>query len=120
MRPSIRGGASNCSGLLVPDTSMSIGYVGNHGVRERQQNPNANAYGFSALPAKLCSSPPVPPCADPRFTQMLRTSPPTEFPTTTVCSFLSAIASAVGAMVFFRPTIRTAMHSMKCQTVVCI
>ena len=52
------------------DTSMSIGYVGNHGVRELVQNPNANAYGFSALPAKLCSSPPVPPCADPRFTQI--------------------------------------------------
>ena len=31
------------------------------------QNPNANAYGFGSLPAGLCTSPPVPPCADPRF-----------------------------------------------------
>jgi Carboxypeptidase regulatory-like domain len=48
-------------------TSVSIGYFGNHGIRELVKNPNANAYGFGSLPAGLCTSPPVPPCADPRF-----------------------------------------------------
>jgi len=49
-------------------TSMRVGYFGNHGIRELVQNPNANAYGFGSLPAGLCTSPPVPPCTDPRFT----------------------------------------------------
>jgi len=31
------------------------------------QNPSANAFGFGSLPPDLCSSPPVPPCADTRF-----------------------------------------------------
>lgn len=48
-------------------TSVSIGYFGNHGIRELLKDPNANAYGFGSLPAALCTSPPVPPCADPRF-----------------------------------------------------
>ena len=30
-------------------------------------DPDANAYGFGSLPAQLCGSPAVPPCADPRF-----------------------------------------------------
>jgi Carboxypeptidase regulatory-like domain len=49
------------------DTSVSIGYFGNHGIRELVKNPNANAYGFGSLPPGLCTSPPVPPCADPLF-----------------------------------------------------
>jgi hypothetical protein len=48
-------------------TTISIGYFGHHGIHEFVQNPNANAFGFGSLPAALCASPPVPPCADPRF-----------------------------------------------------
>jgi len=48
-------------------TSLTVGYYGHHGIHELVQNPNANAFGFGSLPPGLCSSPPVPPCADPRF-----------------------------------------------------
>jgi len=48
-------------------TSVNIGYFGHHGIHELVRNPSANAYGFGSLPAAECSSPPVPPCADPRF-----------------------------------------------------
>ena len=49
------------------DTSVSIGYFGNHGIHELIQNTSANAYGFGSLPQAQCTSPPVSPCADPRF-----------------------------------------------------
>ena len=52
---------------LGVDTSLSISYAGHHGIHELVQNPSANAWGFGSLPAGLCTSPPVPPCADPRF-----------------------------------------------------
>lgn len=52
------------------DTSVSIGYFGHHGIHELVQNPSANAYGFGSLPASLCTSPRVPPCADPRFSEV--------------------------------------------------
>jgi len=48
-------------------TSLSIGYFGHHGIHELVQDPNLNAFGFGSLPAAKCSSPPVPPCSDPRF-----------------------------------------------------
>ena len=48
-------------------TSVTLGYYGNHGIHEFVQNPSANAYGWGPFPKALCSSPPVPPCADPRF-----------------------------------------------------
>ncbi len=48
-------------------TSMSIGYFGNHGLHELIQNQSANAFGFGTLPPVECTSPPVPPCADPQF-----------------------------------------------------
>ena len=48
-------------------TSVSIGYFGHHGIHELIENPSANAYGFGSLPAGQCTSPPIPPCADPRF-----------------------------------------------------
>jgi hypothetical protein len=51
-------------------TSLTVGYFGNHGIRELVQNPNANAYGFGSLPAALCTSPPVAPCADSRFSKV--------------------------------------------------
>jgi Carboxypeptidase regulatory-like domain len=52
------------------ETSVSIGYFGHHGIHEMMQNPNVNAFGFGSLPAGLCSSPPVPPCADSRFSEV--------------------------------------------------
>jgi len=48
-------------------TSFTLGYFGNHGIHELVQNPNANAFGFGSFPTGRCTSPPVPPCADPRF-----------------------------------------------------
>jgi hypothetical protein len=48
-------------------TSLTIGYFRNHGIHELYANPNANAFGFGSFPKGKCSSPPVPPCADPRF-----------------------------------------------------
>jgi Carboxypeptidase regulatory-like domain len=47
--------------------SLTVGYFGNHGIHELAQNPNANAFGFGSFPAALCTTPYVPPCADPRF-----------------------------------------------------
>jgi hypothetical protein len=55
-------------------TSLSIGYFGHHGIHELIQNPNANAFGFGSLPAGHCTSPPVLPCADPRFSEALEFS----------------------------------------------
>jgi hypothetical protein len=51
-------------------TSLDIGYFGNHGIHELVQNPSANAYGFGSLPSARCTSPPVSPCADPRFSEV--------------------------------------------------
>jgi hypothetical protein len=48
-------------------TSLSIGYFGNHGIHELITNQSANAFGFGTLPPGKCTSPPTPPCADPRF-----------------------------------------------------
>ncbi|HWY59872.1 MAG TPA: carboxypeptidase regulatory-like domain-containing protein [Terriglobales bacterium] len=68
-------------------TSVSIGYFGHHGIDEVVQNANANAFGFGSLPAKLCTSPPVPPCADPRFSGV------TEFETNAVSTYHGGIIS---------------------------
>ena len=51
-------------------STLSIGYFGNHGIHELVGDPDANAYGFGSLPSGFCSSPPVPPCADPRFSEV--------------------------------------------------
>ena len=51
-------------------TSVSVGYFGNHGIHELVLNNSANAFGFGTLPEAICSSPPVPPCADARFGQV--------------------------------------------------
>jgi len=48
-------------------TSVTLGYYGNHGIHEMVQNPSANAFGFGPFPATVCASPPLAPCADPRF-----------------------------------------------------
>jgi hypothetical protein len=69
------------------DTSISIGYFGHHGIHELTQNPNANAYGFGSLPAGLCASPLVPPCADPRFSGV------TELNTNAISNYNGMVAS---------------------------
>ena len=51
-------------------TSISVGYFGNHGLHELILNQSANAFGFGTLPPSQCTSPPVPPCADPRFSEV--------------------------------------------------
>jgi Carboxypeptidase regulatory-like domain len=52
---------------LDAGTSVTLGYYGHHGIHALVLNPNANAFGFASLPPGLCTSPPVPPCADARF-----------------------------------------------------
>ncbi|PYL80177.1 MAG: hypothetical protein DMF21_09895 [Verrucomicrobia bacterium] len=54
--------------------TTSIGYFGHHGIHELVVNPSANAFGFGSFPAGPCSSPPVPPCSDPRFAQVTQYS----------------------------------------------
>jgi hypothetical protein len=68
-------------------TSVSIGYFGHHGKHELVQNSSRNAFGFGSLPATLCTSPPVLPCADPRFSQV------TELKTTAVSNYNGAVVS---------------------------
>jgi len=68
-------------------TSLTIGYFGNHGIHELVQNPNANAFGFGTFPAATCSSPPTPPCADPRF------GPVTEWDTDAVSNYNAVAVS---------------------------
>jgi len=53
-------------------TSLTIGYFGNHGIHEYVQDPNANAHGFGAYPAGPCGSPPVAPCYDSRFAEVVQ------------------------------------------------
>jgi hypothetical protein len=48
-------------------TSINLGYFGHRGIHLLVLDPNVNAFGFGSLPAGLCASPPVPPCADARF-----------------------------------------------------
>ena len=55
---------------LGTHSSINIGYFGHHGIHGLMQNPSANAWGFGSLPSGVCTSPPVPPCADPRFSQV--------------------------------------------------
>jgi hypothetical protein len=55
-------------------TSLSVGYFGHHGIHELVENPNVNAWGFGSLPTGRCTSPPVPPCADPRFSEVQENS----------------------------------------------
>jgi hypothetical protein len=68
-------------------TSVSIGYYGNHGIHELIFNPSANAFGFGPFPTGLCASPPVPPCADSRFSDV------TEITTAGVSNYSGMVAS---------------------------
>ena len=52
------------------DTSLTVGYYGNHGIHEMVVNGAANTFGFAPFPKTQCASPPVPPCSDPRFSQV--------------------------------------------------
>ncbi len=72
---------------LGSSTSLTIGYFGNHGIHELVQNGNANAFGFGTFPAAKCSSPPIPPCADPRFGQV------TEWDTNAVSNYNGMVVS---------------------------
>jgi hypothetical protein len=60
--------------VLGVHSSLKVGYFGHHGIYGLIFNPSANAWGFGTLPTSLCSSPPVPPCADPRFGGVLTLS----------------------------------------------
>src|SRR4029077_6580520 len=68
-------------------TSLTVGYFGNHGIHELVQNPNANAFGFGSFPTAVCTSPLVPPCADPRFGGV------TEFQTNAVSNYHGMVVS---------------------------
>ena len=68
-------------------TSVTLGYYGNHGIHEMVQNPSANAFGFGPFPATVCESPPVPPCADPRFAGV------TEYTTPGISNYNGAVVS---------------------------
>jgi hypothetical protein len=72
---------------FAADTSIGVGYFGNHGIHEMVSNPSANAYGFGTLPRGLCSTPPSPPCADPRFSEV------TTFATVAVSNYNGLVAS---------------------------
>ena len=68
-------------------TTLSVGYFGHHGLHQLVLNSAANAFGFGSLPTGLCTSRPVLPCADPRFSGV------TEFNTNAVSNYNGMIAS---------------------------
>ncbi|MBV8478008.1 MAG: TonB-dependent receptor [Acidobacteria bacterium] len=72
---------------LGTNTSVTLGYYGNHGIHEFVQNPSANAYGWGPFPTTLCSSPSVPPCADPRFSGV------TEYGTPGISNYTGMVVS---------------------------
>ena len=96
-------------------TSMSIGYFGNHGLHELIQNQSANAFGFGTLPPAECTSPPVPPCADPRFGGV------TEYTTAGISNYNGMVVSfqhrfAGWSKAYSRQTTHTATPSTKSPT----
>jgi Carboxypeptidase regulatory-like domain len=68
-------------------TFLTIGYFGNHGIHELAQNPDANAFGFGSFQNAVCTSPLVPPCADPRFGEV------NEFETNAVSNYNGMVVS---------------------------
>jgi hypothetical protein len=72
---------------LGTTTSVTVGYFGHHGIHDMAQNPSANAFGFGSFPTGQCASPPVLPCADPRFGKV------TEFTTASVSNYHGMVAS---------------------------
>ena len=69
------------------DTSVSVGYFGHHGIHELVSDPDANAFGFGSLPPAKCTSPPVLPCADPRFSEV------TEYSTNALSNYNGMVIS---------------------------
>ena len=67
--------------------SISIGYFGHHGIHELFGDPDANAFGFGSLPSATCASPAVPPCADPRFSEV------TEYKTNALSNYNGMVIS---------------------------
>jgi hypothetical protein len=49
---------------------INVGYFGHHGIHGLVTDANANAWGFGLLSPGLCTTPEVPPCADPRFSEV--------------------------------------------------
>jgi hypothetical protein len=72
---------------LGTKSSVTLGYYGNHGIHEFVQDPSANAFGWGPFPTTQCSSPPVPPCADPRFAGV------TEYTTTGISNYNGLVVS---------------------------
>src|SRR6266852_1477687 len=68
-------------------TSLTVGYIGYHGIHGFYGDPNVNAWGFGTYPAAICSRPPVPPCADPRFGVV------TELKTSAISNYHGMVAS---------------------------
>jgi hypothetical protein len=69
------------------ETAVSIGYFGHHGIHELVGDPDANAFGFGSLPPAKCTSSPVPPCADPRFSEV------TEYSTNALSNYNGMVIS---------------------------
>ncbi len=68
-------------------TSLTVSYIGYHGIHGFYGDGNVNAWGFGGYPAGPCSSPPVPPCADPRFGVV------TELKTSAISNYHGMVAS---------------------------
>lgn len=69
------------------ETAVSIGYFGHHGIHELVGDPDANAFGFGSLLRTKCISPPVPPCADTRFSEV------TEYSTNALSNYNGMVVS---------------------------
>jgi Carboxypeptidase regulatory-like domain len=69
------------------ETAVSLAYFGHHGIHELVADPDANAFGFGSLPSAKCTSPPVPPCADPRFSEV------TEYSTNALSNYNGLVVS---------------------------
>ena len=80
--------------------------------RTRTQMPLVSA---RFLPA-LCTSPPVPPCADPRFSEVTEYQYRCRIQLQRHGRLVPASVHVVGVKGCFRPTTRTAMPSMKSRT----
>jgi hypothetical protein len=87
------------------ETSVSLGYFGHHGIHELWQSLSTNAFGFGSFPSGLCASPPVQPCADPRFAQV------TEYATNAVSSYHGMVLSVKHQFTHWTPGIFQANYT---------
>jgi hypothetical protein len=100
-------------------TSLNIGYTGHHGIHQLVLNTSANAFGFGSLPSGQVHQPPVPPCADPRFSEVTQITLQCRLQLQRDGGF-SGIGSVVGRKACFRPITPTATPSMKSPMAVCL